>query len=54
MYISENVIPGSLKRFNYHYKDGYTLWSIKLLKILLSYNLDFINEYIKNYKDKIK
>ncbi len=54
MYLSENVIPGSLNRFNYEDKNGYTLWSIKLLKIPISSSLDPINEFIKNCKDKIK
>ena len=54
--MSENIIPDSLHQFNYEDKDGYTLWSIKLLKIPLNMNLEKnpIEEFVKNMKDKLK
>ena len=54
--MSENIIPDSLHQFNYEDKDGYTLWSIKLLKIPLNVNLEKnpIEEFVKNMKDKLK
>ena len=56
IFLSENIIPDSLNQFNYEDKDGYTLWSIKLLKIPLNLNQDKnpIEEFVKNMKDKLK
>ena len=56
IYMSENVIPGSLQKFNYEDKEGYTLYGIKLVKIPLSLNTEKnpIEEFIKSCKDKIK
>lgn len=56
IFLSENIIPDSLHQFNYEDKDGYTLWSIKLLKIPLNMNQDKnpIEEFVKNMKDKLK
>jgi len=54
--MSENVIPNSLHKFNYEDKEGYTLYSIKLLKIPLTQVTEKnpIEEFIKNCKEKIK